>query len=179
MNFNSRVLIIPGLGNSGEQHWQSSWERQFPDFERVNQKEWDTPICEDWINQLDRAVMAGDAANVLLVGHSLACTTIAYWAKTFQRTIKGALLVGPSDTEAESYPPGTTGFAPVPLQQLPFPSIVVASTNDFYVTLERATFFAQSWGSKLVNIGAAGHINVNSGYTDWPEGFRLLKELDA
>ncbi|RRB04021.1 RBBP9/YdeN family alpha/beta hydrolase [Larkinella rosea] len=179
MNFTSRVLIIPGLGNSGEQHWQSSWERQYPDFERIHQKDWDTPVCEDWIMQIDRAVMADDPANVLLVGHSLACSTIAYWAQTFNRPIKGALLVGPSDTEAESYPPGTTGFAPIPLLKLPFPSIVVASTNDFYVTLDRATFFAQSWGSKLVNIGAAGHINVNSGHTEWSEGLLLLQELES
>ncbi|GAB3931794.1 hypothetical protein GCM10028804_44960 [Larkinella terrae] len=123
--------------------------------------------------------MDGAPAEVLLVGHSLACSTIAYWAQTFNRPIKGALLVAPSDTEAESYPPGTTGFAPIPLSKLPFPSIVVASINDFYVTLERATLFAQSWGSKLVNIGAAGHINVNSGHTDWPEGLRLLQELES
>jgi predicted alpha/beta hydrolase family esterase len=178
MNFTSRILILPGLGNSGEQHWQSSWERQYPDFERVNQHDWDTPVCEDWISRIDKAVMAADPANVILVGHSLACSTIAYWAKTFQRPIKGALLVAPSDTEAESYPSGTTGFAPVPLFKLPFPSIVVASTDDFYVTLERATLFAEAWGSKLVNIGAAGHINVNSGYGDWPEGLPFLKELD-
>jgi predicted alpha/beta hydrolase family esterase len=166
------------IGQSGCQHWQSSWERQYPDFERVNQQDWETPVCDDWIHQIDRAVMSGDPSNVLLVGHSLACATIAYWAQTFQRPIKGALLVAPSDTEEDTYPPGTSGFAPIPLFKLPFPTIVVASTDDFYVTLARATLFAESWGSKLVNIGAAGHINVNSGHTNWPEGFSLLKELE-
>lgn len=178
MNFSSRVLILPGLGGSGEQHWQSIWERQHPEFVRVEQVNWETPVCVDWINQVDRAVMESNPADVILVGHSLACITIAYWAQTYQRAIKGALLVAPSDTEAASYPPGTTGFTPVPLHQLPFPTIVVASSSDFYVSLERATQFAQAWGSDLVNIGDASHVNVASGYGDWPGGLELLKRLD-
>lgn len=177
MNFTSRILIHPGLGSSGEGHWQSIWERQFPDFDRINQADWDTPVCQDWITKLDAVVMAGDPANTILVGHSLACTTIAHWAKTFGRKIKGALLVAPSDTEAASYPPGTTGFTPVPLIKLPFPTIVVASSNDFYVRLNRATLFAEAWGSDLVTIGAAGHINVAAGYGSWPEGLDILKRL--
>ncbi|MFC5410153.1 RBBP9/YdeN family alpha/beta hydrolase [Larkinella bovis] len=179
MNFTSRILIVPGLGNSGEDHWQSIWEEQWPDFVRVNQQDWETPLCLDWIEQLDEAVMAGDPSEVILVAHSLACTTVAYWAKVFQRSIKGALLVAPSDTEAPTYPSGTTGFSPVPLRQLPFPSIVVASTNDHYVTLERATLFARAWGSELVVLEKAGHINVGAGYGHWPEGLKLLQELDS
>jgi predicted alpha/beta hydrolase family esterase len=60
----------------------------------------------------------------------------------YQRIIKGASVVGPSDVEAPSYPPGHTGFAPMPTIQLPFPSIVIASSNDEYVTMERAKYFA-------------------------------------
>ena len=68
-------------------------------------------------------------------------------------------------------------FAPVPLERLPFPSIVVASSDDPYVSLERAEAFARGWGSRLVTIGAAGHINTDAGYGEWPEGRRLLDEL--
>ncbi|MEZ0608879.1 RBBP9/YdeN family alpha/beta hydrolase [Fibrella sp. WM1] len=171
------VLIIPGLGNSGEQHWQTRWEQRFPAFQRVNQQDWETPVRHDWVEQIDRAVMAHDPANVILVGHSLACTTIAYWADTYDRRIKGALLVAPSDSEAPTYPPGTTGFAPMKLVPLPFPSIVVTSTDDYYVTLERATAFANAWGSELVNIGPAGHINAASNLGDWEAGLALLTRL--
>ncbi|ASU36437.1 alpha/beta hydrolase [Mucilaginibacter xinganensis] len=62
---------------------------------------------------------------------------------------------------------------------LPFKSIVVASTNDYYVTYERATLFAESWGADLVNIGDAGHINVASGFGEWNEGLEILKWLDS
>jgi predicted alpha/beta hydrolase family esterase len=54
----------------------------------------------------------------------------------------------------------------------------VASSNDYYVTTERARLFADSWGSELINIGDAGHINVASGFGEWKQGLELLKQLD-
>jgi len=88
------------------------------------------------------------------------------------------LLVSPADTEAGSLPPGTSGFEPMPLIRFPFESIVVASSNDPYVAIERASFFAEHWGSRFLDIGAAGHINTASGHTQWEEGLQLVKELD-
>jgi predicted alpha/beta hydrolase family esterase len=60
---------------------------------------------------------------------------------------------------------------------LPFPSMVVASTDDPYAHIERSRAFAQAWGSRLVEIGDAGHINADRGYGEWPEGERLLEEF--
>ena len=178
MTFQSTILIIPGLGNSEEDHWQSRWEREFA-FTRINQKDWDTPVCADWIEVIDKAVTASKPENVILVGHSLACSAIGHWSKRFNRRIKGALLVAPSDTEADTYPTGTTGFSPMPVHALPFTSVVVASADDFYVGLDRAIFFAGKWKSTLIDIGTAGHINVSSGFGKWDYGLELLKQLDA
>ena len=175
--FKSKILILPGLGNSEEEHWQTHWEKQFG-FERVEQRDWETPICSEWIQTIDAAIQKHGAENVILVGHSLACCTIVFWAKHYGRKIKGALLVAPSDTVAPSYPQGTTGFTPMPDFKLPFPSITIASSNDFYVTLARAETFAQAWGSDFVNIGAAGHINVDAGFGPWSEGLQYLRKLD-
>jgi predicted alpha/beta hydrolase family esterase len=171
------VLILPGLGNSGEGHWQTFWENQFG-FTRVEQRDWNTPVCREWIETLDHKILDCKTSDIILVGHSLACCTIAYWSRYFNRKIKGALLVAPSDTEADTYPPGTTGFAPVPLNKFPFPSITVASTNDYYISLDRAQQFANAWGSELITIGEAGHINVASGFGPWPQGLDYLKKLD-
>jgi len=173
----SSVFIIPGLNNSGDAHWQTLWEKQF-NFTRIQQRDWDTPRRTDWVETIDKTLASHDLSNVILVGHSLACSTIAFWSEQYKRKIKGALLVGPSDTEADTYPPGTTGFTPVPLKPLTFPSIVVASTNDYYVRLERARQFANAWGSKLINIGDAGHINVAAGFGPWDQGLEFLKALD-
>ncbi|MDF2190236.1 alpha/beta fold hydrolase [Paraflavitalea sp. CAU 1676] len=173
---NPIVFILPGLYDSGPQHWQTHWEQTYG-FTRIRQRDWDTPVCADWLQTIDGIVSQQPLDQVILVGHSLACSTIVRWATAYDRTIKGALLVGPSDVEAPSYPPGTTGFMPMPLHKLPFPSITVASTNDEYVSIERAQQFADAWGSRLVNVGDYGHINSTSNLGLWPEGMALLKQL--
>jgi predicted alpha/beta hydrolase family esterase len=178
MQFSSNIFIIPGLGNSGEGHWQTLWQQQFG-FARIEQKDWETPVLEDWIATIDEVIGKQDLSHVILVGHSLACTTIAAWASTYKRTIKAALLVALSDTEAPTYPTGTTGFNPMCLEAIPFKTIAVASNNDYYVTIDRAKYFAGCWQSEFINIGDAGHINVSAGFGEWPQGLQLLQQLDT
>jgi predicted alpha/beta hydrolase family esterase len=122
-------------------------------------------------------VTSFDLSSVVLIGHSLGCATIAHWAAKYKRNIKGAMLVAPSDLEAPNYTFPTKGFAPIPLDQMNFKSIVVASSNDIWVSLDRARFFAEKWGSDFINIGDAGHINVSSGHTNWEVGLTILKML--
>jgi predicted alpha/beta hydrolase family esterase len=177
-NVAPRILTVPGLYGSGPEHWQSQWERQYPGVNRVEQVEWNTPDYRDWMTTLDAAVR-NENDNVILVGHSLGSVTIVHWAMHYGRRIAGALLVAPSDTEASSFPEGTTGFRPIPTLRLPFSSIVVASTDDPFLSFERATELAEVWGSKLVSIGAKGHINVASGFGPWPEGLQYISELNS
>jgi predicted alpha/beta hydrolase family esterase len=172
-------LTVPGVTNSSPQHWQSLWEKEFPEqFQRIEQKEWNTPVCADWIETIEAEVQKANPETVVLVAHSLGCTAVANWAQNFGTKIKGALLVAPSDCEAESYNFDTKGFAPISLDALPFKSLVVASSNDEYVSLARAQQFADAWGSEIINIGAKGHINFGAGFGEWNEGLELLKKLD-
>jgi hypothetical protein len=170
------VLLLPGLYNSGPEHWQSFWERSEPGFLRIEQQDWETPRRNDWVATLDHAVL-GAGPEVVLVAHSTACALVVFWARATRHRVRGALLVGPSDTEAGSYPAGPVGWQPMPLDRLPFPSIVVASEDDEYVSLARAQHFAHAWGSAFRNIGHAGHINSASGLGAWPEGRAMLAEL--
>lgn len=172
----SPVLILPGLHDSGPQHWQTLWLAGRPGFRRVEQDDWVTPRLADWASRLDAAAAAA-GPEALLAAHSAACALVAHWAAARPRPIRGALLVAPSDSEAPSFPAGPTGFAPMPLAPLPFPSTVVASSDDPYVSLDRARLFARSWGSRFVGAGAAGHLNGASGLGGWPAGLALLREL--
>jgi predicted alpha/beta hydrolase family esterase len=63
------------------------------------------------------------------------------------------------------------------LNKLSFRSIVVASTNDPWVSMQRAQLFAEKWGSGLISIGAAGHINALSAYGKWEQGLKILSSL--
>ena len=172
----AKILIVPGLYGSGPEHWQSQWEKQHAEFSRVEQANWNTPVCDDWVVSLDAAVR-GENDNVILIGHSLGSVMIVHWASRYGRRIVGALLVAPSDTEASTFPQGTTGFSPIPDCRLPFPSTVVASTDDPYISLERVTTLAEAWGSNLVSLGTRGHISVADGFGPWPDGIQYIAEL--
>jgi len=177
MQFDSTILTLPGIGGSSPQHWQSLWEKEYG-FLRIEQTDWDTPVRADWVANIQKAVSKYDLKDVILVGHSAVCGAIIDWARQYQTRIKGALLVAPADADADTFPQETTGFSPIPLIRLPFPSIVVTSANDYFVTVDRAKQFARAWGSEFVNIGEAGHINVGSGFGQWDEGLEILKKLD-
>jgi len=170
------VLILPGLYDSGPEHWQTLWERGHPGFRRVIQREWARPECADWVATLQGAVV--ETPDAVLVAHSSACALVAHWAAAYPGgRVRGALLVAPSDPEAPAYPEGPTGFGPMPLGRLPFPSIVVMSADDVYVTPERGAAFARAWGSRRVDLGDGGHVNGQSGLGEWPSGFALLEQL--
>jgi hypothetical protein len=171
-----RALILPGLYNSGPDHWQTRWEAADPSFQRVNQQEWEKPVLSDWIATLDAAVQAA-GKDVVLVAHSSACVLVAAWSQLPKRRVRGALLVAPSDTESPAYPKGPQGFAPMPLGRIPFQSIVVVSSDDPYVSMERAAEFARAWRSTLIGVGAVGHIGEKSGLGSWPQGQAILAKL--
>lgn len=175
---NVATLILPGIGNSDHAHWQTLWESANPKFVRVPQRDWNRPVCHEWVNVLEKAV-AKTGESPVLVAHSLGCLCVAHWAARTGFHIKGALLVAPPNPEKADFPSAARGFSPVPLRSFGFPSIVVASSNDPYGSLGFARTCASNWGSRFVNIGPAGHINSASGLGEWAEGFILYQELTA
>lgn len=178
MKIDSPVLILPGIGNSGPQHWQTLWELRYPDWQRVNLGNWDSPACEDWVRALDAAIRACPSPPVL-VAHSLACLLVAHWAHRSGFVPKGAFLVAVPDPQSTSFPAMARGFAPVPMVRFAFRSLVVASANDSFGSLAHAKQCAMAWGSSFVDIGQVGHINADSGHGDWSEGYALLQRFMA
>jgi uncharacterized protein len=172
------LLIVPGLGGSGPEHWQSRWEALDLRCTRVEQRDWNLPLRSDWVDALERAVLAAPT-EVVLVAHSLGCITVAHWcAHGSVERVRGALLVAPADVEqgiaAAAVP---RCFAPIPRAPLPFRSIVVASSDDPYATIERACELARAWGAEFEDVGAQGHINADSQLEDWEQGRAILQRL--
>jgi hypothetical protein len=171
------ILILPGLGNSGPGHWQMRWAERMRTAAIVEQADWDEPDLDDWVATIDQACRL-TTRPVVLVAHSLACTAVAHAASRLPKNVRGAFLVAPSDIElSPAAPEETFGFRPIPRDPFPFPSILVASSNDPYVSLERAVEFANCWGSDFHQAGEAGHINLDSGHGPWPEGLLMFTRL--
>ena len=177
----SAVLIVPGIDGSGTDHWQTRWEEERVDCRRIEQTDWSDPNPLDWINRIDMAV-ASIGAPVVLVAHSLGCLAVGAWA-TLSRTARehpvAALLVAPCDPAQEAARPGILRFGLIARARLPFPSLLVSSSNDPYASFARVSRFASEWGSELLDAGEVGHINAQSGLGSWHWGQQLLDRLKA
>lgn len=171
-----KFLILPGIGNSDENHWQSIWESKNSDFTRIEQENWESPSCADWLNKLEENVCAL-GGNTILIAHSLSCLLVVHWASRTKLKIAGALLVAPPDPKSPSFPKEALSFSNFPLQTLNFVSTVVASENDPYADIVFSRNCANSWGSEFVNIGMSGHVNASSGFGYWSYGELLLENL--
>jgi predicted alpha/beta hydrolase family esterase len=173
------TLLFPGLGGSGDGHWQRYWLEALPDAELVEQSDWDNPDLDRWAANAIDAIHA--APNSVLVGHSLGAVLIAHLAARYpDLPIKGALLVAPADVDEAAPLVGTASrFGPMPTSPFSFRSIVVASRNDPFMRYDRARMLSSMWESELVDLGNAGHINVASGHGPWPEGRLLVDRVAA
>lgn len=165
-----RVLIVPGLNDSGPDHWQSSWQRLYPQFERVRQVRWDMPHLDAWSETLAR-VLRQSERRTLIVAHSFGCLATARLSSLDARNVAGALLVAPADPERFGL------GRKLERDRLPFPSILVASGNDPWMSRERASHWAKCWGSEIVDAGNAGHINADSSLGVWLFGLTQLQRL--
>ena len=145
------ILTVPGLCNSGPGHWQTLWEAQLPRCRRVDLGLWEDPHRNTWVNKLNLAIQRAEGP-VVLAAHSLGCLAVAWWAEYEQPggpvdggKVIGALLVAPPDVEERPLDRRLTRFAPVPEAALPFPSVLVASRNDPYLTMAQARGLARRW----------------------------------
>ena len=165
-----RVIVVPGLHDSGPGHWQTRWQQRHAEFARVRQDDWDHPQLAAWSARLDQ-LRAADPRPVLLVAHSFGCLTAVHSIARDSGGVAGALLVAPADPDKFR-----VGHL-LPASALPCPTILVSSANDPWMSAARAAEWGQRWGSVVVAEGRLGHINADSGLGDWQQGLDYLHEL--
>lgn len=175
------VLSVPGWNSSGPLHWQTLCEQKYPRFRRVEQHNWAEPTRAEWSAKLDAEVRAARHP-VFFVAHSLGCLAVAHWAaysspEQIER-VAGAFLVAPPWLgQSDRCPEALADFRPMPLNPLPFPSMLVVSEDDHYLPFDLAVRLGEAWGARLVSVGRKGHINVASGHGPWPIGEELLRDF--
>ena len=164
------VLVATGLDDSGPGHWQTLWQRRHPEMTRIVQDDFAEPDIARWSGTVARAVEAACEPPVV-IAHSFGCLATVRAVLAHDVALAGALLVAPADPDKFGIAHGLLA-AP-----LPFPSTLVASTNDPWLRFVTAGALAVEWGSRLVSAGRAGHINAGSGHGQWPAGLGLLRDL--
>jgi len=181
--YEATILLVPGLRDHVANHWQTYLAGEIANSVTV------APLVERKLSRAARvaaldATLQSIRGDVVIVAHSAGVLTVAHWALTPRRGIRGALLATPADVE-RPLPPGypsqdeldANGWLPIPRARLPFPSILAASTDDALCAYGKAAELAEAWGSELLNAGAVGHLNPASGYGPWPEARALLDRL--
>ena len=165
-------LIQPGWQNSGPHHWQTLWEMRLGGAaKRIVQQDWMIPDRDTWVRTIEQTILQA-AHPVIVLAHSVGCMATVFALE--RAKVAAVVLVAPADTERPGAPEPLQSFSPIPMQRLTAPALVVASDDDPYCSLARARAFAQAWKADLEVIPGGGHINGESGFGPWPEGWRMI-----
>ena len=159
----ARLVIVPGLHGSGAEHWQSWLQQQVDGAVRVVQDDWSAPDLERWSDRVVATLAALGPGPHVIVAHSFGClATVRAAARHPALAIAQVLLVAPAE------PTRFDAASALPQSRLAPRSCVVASDNDPWMSATQAHAWALRWGSDWINLGNAGHINVDSGYGPFP-----------
>lgn len=168
------LLIIPGFKGSERDHWQTRWAAKLPAARRVEQRDFERPVLAEW---RERIVEAADLSSrpAILIAHSLGALAVAASAPFLQGKVKGAFLVAPpAQSVVAEMVAIEPAFAQFKALNLSFPALLIASRNDPYAPYPESERLAAALAADLVDAGASGHINVESGHGPWPEGLMRL-----
>ncbi len=164
------VIVVPGLRNSDENHWQSLWQAQLPHSKRIQLDNWDTPDLSKWkagiraeLNKLDKPAV--------LIAHSFGTLASASIAAESPDKIAALFLVAPADPDKFQL------AGHLPQQPLNVPGKIIASSNDPWLSESKAAYWALTWGADFLRLKNVGHINSESQLGSWPEGLHQLQLL--
>jgi uncharacterized protein len=165
----ARVLIIPGLQNSGPKHWQTWLQSQYADAARVEQDDWSVANLDGWARRIEDTVLAHLGASWVAVAHSFGCLALARYLQRRRESVSAALFVAPADARK-------FGIAHrLPLAPLGVSSTLIASETDPWMGLESAGAWALLWAARFINLGPAGHINAEAGFGPFPIAKQIVE----
>ena len=146
---------MPGLRGHVEDHWQTRLAAKLPHAVVVPSFGRAKRDLAGRVADLHHVIQQAGAP-VTIVAHSAGVLTTLHWARQHDLPVRGALLATPPDLARPLGPEYPTleqleesGWLPIPLAPLNFPSIVAASTNDPLSDFENVRTLAEAWGSQL------------------------------
>lgn len=169
----TKTLIVPGLYGSPAPHWQHWWAATDPTALMVDLSDPARLVPAVW--EIELASMILQHPDSILVGHSLGAVLIARLLTTWTHLrVRAALLVAPAENTGNDR---IGQFGAIPELALDVQTTLVASRNDPWMSFGRALHLSRVWGSDLVDLEWAGHINVASGFGPRARGKALRDDL--
>lgn len=175
------TIIVPGVGGSDYDHWQSWLQRQIVSSSRVQQQDWNLPVLRQWVKNFVKAV-ANVNEPIQIVAHSFGCLTTLSALHEYpelDKKIRKIILVAPANPSRF----GDFGFARNSMNDytayfhrihVKIPATMIMSENDPWLDYNDAIALAKAWNIRPINLGQVGHINVASGFGYFPEIFDYL-----
>ena len=167
------TLIVPGHGGSGPGHWQTWLQERLPGSVRARIPAPDELDLSAWSAAIRWGIERLKDDDIWIVAHGFGCLAAVQAASDYSERIAGVMLVAPYD------PAALRLSHLMPDTPLEFLSVVVASSNDPQIRIDKAAFWAGFWSSEFLSIGAAGSIDAESGFGPWPQGLEILDKLKA
>jgi predicted alpha/beta hydrolase family esterase len=173
-----RLLVIPGLHDSGPAHWQTWLEGQYlRRAHRVRQDDWERPDLARWADRIRETLARHPRSRWVAVAHSFGCLALLRYLLEADRggtrdcVVQGALLVAPADPEKFGV------SSELAQSRLDVPTVLLASETDPWMRFESACAWSRVWGSQLVSLGDVGHINTEAGFGPLPQAKTLIETM--
>jgi predicted alpha/beta hydrolase family esterase len=175
-----RVLILHGWGGSDFPHWQSWLASEIAkdygcvSFLRFSNN--DFPNKNEWLVELAKELKSFKPD--IVICHSLA--NILWFHLCGELKIAGVkklFLVAPPSLKCNIEELKSFFPCEIPANLYAKETLLVASTNDPYMSLDEATLLAQSLGVEMLILQNAGHINTDGGYGEWPWMLEEIKNI--
>ncbi len=164
-----RLLIVPGLYDSGPAHWQSWLQQQYRDSRRVVQRDFSRPDLQRWADRIQSTLASAGGSEGedewLAVAHSFGALALArHLDEHPESPIRQVLLVAPAEPDKF----GVAGL--LPHRRLAVPSTLIASQNDPWMSAASAQRWAGRWAPTSATWARSGTSTPSpaSGPSRWP-----------
>jgi predicted alpha/beta hydrolase family esterase len=135
---------------------------------------WDAPHRNTWVNKLNLAIHRAGKP-VVLVADKFACLAAIWWAEyeqpSYGHPVIGALLISPPDVDRPGSDERLARFGACPRQALPFPTYLIAGSNESPELKHSYRRLSVEWGARYLDASFAAD------GTEWRAGHDLLDRL--
>ena len=167
-----KLLMIPGLHDSGPAHWQTWLQGQYARRTvRVEQEDWSAADLAKWAQRIELTLARYPRSSWVAVAHSFGCLALLRFLALGGHGIQAAVMVAPADPEKFAAAPK------LPQARLAIPSVILASRTDPWMRFDAVCAWGRVWGSQLVSLGDAGHINADAGFGPLPQAKALVEQM--